>query len=643
MEYYGYAGSVLKVNLSNGDIRREPLDTSLARQFIGGPGIGLRLLLDTLRPNIDPLSAENVLVFGTGPLNGTLIPGSGKCYLSTKYAMPASGDGKKYFISSSMFGSNHFGTMMKNAGYDHIVITGRAEKPSYLKVTDSDVEICDADDLWGKDVYETGRLLRERHQGKRGNCGTWVIGQAGENLVRFALGWTDDWHNAGRFAGAVAGAKNLKAIVTLGAKGVRVADNKRFLKTVDNKRQEILSYPNHQVIGPLGSGRGGQLLAHTMTGIRGCSGGGCACKTIHEVKTGKYKGTSFGGSFPNLPRRFQTQFQLKDYLNNYGEAFTLVGTMNSYGLCSTTSRNMILFITDLYERGLLSQKDMGGLELKIGDIDYYLALIEKIVNRQDIGALMAEGWYPLCQRFGIDPASDYETGCAITKGIDLIVDARTWPSLYRQGTGFSPCMGLGSVVHAKSKHTHSATYWTRNEISFADVKKDAEKMGLTKEELDRIFTEDSFNTGRLEKHGGDAEATYNALGLCDTAVHWQYDQIRDIPWLAEVYSAATGFDITPRELLRAGERISNLEKLLNFREGFTREDDRIPPVYLQNTKIPLPAGEGDRYLADWFGRRLTQEDLEAILDDYYEERGWDIKKGIPTNEKLAELGLGEFA
>jgi len=240
---------------------------------------------------------------------------------------------------------------------------------------------------------------------------------------------------------------------------------------------------------------------------------------------------------------------------------------------------------------------------------------------------------------GVDPSTDYETGCAITKGIDLLVDARTWPSLYKQGTGFSPCMGLGSVVHAKSKHTHSATYWSRDERSLSDVRRDAEKMGLNNEEIHRVFTEETFDTGRLEKYGGEAETTYDALGICDTSIHWQYDPTRDIPWLSEAYSAATGLDITPRELLRAGERIFNLERLFNVREGFTREDDRIPPIYLQNTETPLPAREGERYLTDWFGKRLTREDFESILDAYYDERGWDLKTGIPTKDKVAELGL----
>ncbi|MFH1628261.1 MAG: aldehyde ferredoxin oxidoreductase C-terminal domain-containing protein [Pseudomonadota bacterium] len=639
MEYYGYSGRVLYVDLSTGNIRKEPLDMDLAHQFIGGPGVGLNLLLDVLKPNIDPLSPENALVFGTGPLLGTLVPGSGKCYLTTKYSIPASKDENKFFISASMFGGNRFGSMMKNAGYDHIVITGRAQRPSYLKVIDEDVEICDASHIWGKDVYEAGRILRDQHKGRTGRCGTFVIGPAGENLVRFSLGWTDDWYNAGRFAGAVAGAKNLKAIVTLGNKGIRIANRKRFMEVLEKKRQEILSHPDYRPTAPFGMGRTGKLLTDTFVGIKGCNGGMCACKSIHEVKDGPYKGEWFGGTFAGMPALIQMTLQIEDY----GAAFKLLGRMNRDGLCLSTSMNMLSFVTKLYERGVLSQKDMGGLELKVGDSDFYLALLEKIVHRQDIGDVMAEGWYPLCEKVGVDPSTDYETGCAITKGIDLLVDARIWPSLFKQGTGFSPCMGLGSVVHAKAKHTHSATYWSHDELSISEVRRDAEKMGLTNEEIHRVFTEDSFDTGRLEKYGGEAETTYNAIGICDTAVHWQYDPMRDIPWLSEAYSAATGLDITPRELLRAGERIFNLERLFNVREGFTREDDRIPPIYLQNMETPLPAREGERYLTDWFGRRLTREDLQGMLDAYYEERGWDIKTGIPTRDKLTELGLEEQA
>ncbi|MFC1916490.1 aldehyde ferredoxin oxidoreductase C-terminal domain-containing protein, partial [Chloroflexota bacterium] len=353
-------------------------------------------------------------------------------------------------------------------------------------------------------------------------------------------------------------------------------------------------------------------------------------------------------TYPGFAHYAHMKLQLKDFFKNYGETFTLLGRMNDYGLCLLTGVNMMLFVTKMYENGVLSREDTGGLELRTGDIDSYLALLEKIIHRQDIGALMAEGWHPLCERLGVNPETDPETECAITKGIDLIVDARSSPGFFgipstTGRAGFTPPTGLGSIVHPKAKHTHHGSYFPRYEVSFDYIKRDAELMGVTKEELNRIFTDHSFNTGRLEKYGGESEYTYNNLGICSSASQFLHHPLRDIPWLAELYSAATGFEITPRELLRAGERIVNVEKLLNVREGFTREDDMIPAVYLQNMEIPLQDSEGDRYLTDWFGRRLTREGIEGMLDSYYEERGWDIQKGVPTKKRLIELGLEEFA
>jgi len=638
--YFGYVGNILHVNLTNGRIKKEPLDIELAKKFIGGPGIGLSILHDLLKPGIDPHSPDNVMVFGTGPLLGTPVPGSGKCYLATKYAIPASKNENKFFVSHSVSGSKRFGMMMKNAGYDHVVITGRATKPCYLKVIDDDVEICDAHDIWGKDAYEAGRILRKKHRGRTGPCGTWVIGQAGENLVRPSLGYTDDWSNLGRFAASVAGSKNLKAIVTLGSKGIRVSNLKKFKEVNQRKKQEILDHPQFSYNRSMPSGRQGEILTETLIGERGCSGGiCCACKTIHKLKEGKYKGSWFGGTFRTSVFRIQMRLKLKDH----EESFKLLELMNKNGLCRITAMNMFWFLTNLYERGVLHREDVDGLELKSGNLDCYIALLEKMIKRKGIGDYMANGWQSLCEKVGVDASSDWDAGYPITKGVDVIVDCRVWPSLAGPSTSFCPAMGFSEIINPKTRHSHSHTYWPKETISFAEVKRDVEKMGITEEEMKRVFTENSFNTGRLERYGGDAEYTYDALGICDTAFHEEYDPMRDIPWLSEAYSAVTGFEITPRELLRAGERIWNLEKLLNVREGFTREDDVIPPLYIQNTEKPLhDAYEGDRYLKDWFGNRLSREALEQMVNDFYEERGWDVEKAIPSREKIVDLSLEDF-
>ena len=639
-EYFGYGGGILYVDLTNRRTWREPLDLELAEKFIGGPGIGLNILFDLLKPKIHPLSTENAMVFGTGPLIGTGILGSSKCYLNTKYAMPASRDGSKYFISTSMFGSNRFGQMMKNAGYDHIVITGRSEKPCYLKVIDDDVEICDASDLWGKDLYTVGDILRQRHSGKKGPCGTWVIGPAGENQVAFALGFADDFFNAGRFAAPVAGSKNLKAIVTMGSKGIRIANPMKHRELNIKKRAECKSHPNYFKFMPFGKGFLGKVLGETLVKYVCCSGGACGCKSIHRINSGPYEGSWIGGIFPSFPALVYMELDIPGGQESLDVGFKFVEMASKYGLCASSILNVFRYIKILCRRGVIKSEDMGGLEFKDGDINFYLTLLDKITKREDIGAIMAEGWYPMSEKLGVDAASDWEAGAPITKGIDPMVDARVWPSLFMKvPNGFSPAMGLGPVLHAKGKQNHSHTYWSRQEVSFEMTKKDAELMGITQEEFNRIFTDHDFNTGIMLKYAEDAEDLYNILGLCDTCAHFSRDPLRDVPWLAEVYTAITGNLITPRELLKAGEIACNLEKMINVREGFNREDDQIPPLYIKNTEIPLKAREGDRYLNDWFGNRLTQADMEKMIDDYYIERGWDVKTGLPTKEKLVELGL----
>lgn len=644
MKSRGYAGEILFVDLSTRTWREEPLDTGLARKFIGGIGIGFRLLQDLLKAGVDPLSPENPVIIGLGPLGGTLTPGSGKCSLTMKYPIPAAAEGNKCFVSNATGGSRRFGVMMKNAGYDNMVITGRAEKPCYLLVRDEGVEFCDAEEIWGKDIHQTNELLVKKHGGRTGKCGVWAIGQAGENLVRISQATLDNLNSLGRNVGAVLGSKNLKAVVTLGSKGIGADDPGRFLEFYQEKRKQILAHPHYQPWPRLHGGMIREMFETTVINVKACTGCLGACRSSLQVKEGRFKGESFQGGDVSVPVDFGRRLRIEDY----GAMYKLIDLMNRYGLCMLTTLRMIYFVTRMYERGVISSSDTGGLKLRVGDVDAYISLVHKIVNKQDIGAAMAEGWHHLSRTVGVDASAEFKDGCSIVKGVDTLTDSRFWPS------HFSPSMGVCNIVHSKGKHAHGATYWPAgpdlsketywpHELqSLEDVKRDTRRMGLSEEEMAGIFTENSFNSGRLAKHTQDAEYLYNALGVCDCVVHWECDPTRDVPWLAQLYCALTGFNIPPRELLRAGERIFNLERMLNIREGFTRNDDRIPEVWLENTTTPIRLRSGDRFLTDWFGNRLTKEDIEGVLDDYYEERGWDTELGRPTTKKLAELGLEEM-
>jgi len=607
LDYYGYVGKVLCVDLTSGKIETQQLDENVIKDFLGGWGINYRLEYDLLKPGTDPLSPDNPIIIGAGPLCGTLALGSGKVAATMKLPIRASKHEEKYIVATAVGGSNQFGIMMKNAGYDHIVITGRAKKPSYLKIVDDDIEICDAGDLWGKrDIYETSDELADRHRGKTGKAGTWVIGKAGENLLMASLGFVDGLHTMGRWGGAaVLGSKNLKAVVTLGTKGVKVADPKRFMALVDRKRKQIMSHPEFglppsesffetfNLCGiPLGkSPYPGDLFGKTMYASWGCPSCLGPCKTALKIKEGRFAGTTLK-TIPVVIYEAEKVGKLR--LPHYGEAVKLVDLMHRYGMCMFTGVRMLHFVTRLFERGVISAQDTGGLELRTGDIDSYIRLLEKWVDREGIGDYMAQGWFAISERVGVDAATDFEDGV---------------PEDIQQ--------------------------------SLSEVRRDlVEKTGLPEEETDRMFTANEFNYGMVLKHSEDAEAVFTSLGTC--AGGGPDDPGRDMPGLSEIYSAVTGFSATPKELRSKGERIRNMEALLNVREGIMGEDYEPPALWLEHTEKPIRVATGDLYATDWFGRRITKDEIYKWMRDYYTERGWDINNRIPTREKLRELGLEEF-
>jgi len=538
---------------------------------------------------------------------------------------------------------------MKNAGYDNIVITGRAKRPSYLKIIDDDIEICDASDLWGKrDVYETSDELANRHRGKTGKAGTWVIGKAGENLLMASHGFVDGAHTMGRWGGAaVLGSKNLKAVVTLGTKGVKVADPKRFMALVDRKRKQITSHPGFglspsksfmetfNVCGiPLEkSPYSGDLFGSTMYESHACSSCLSPCKTFHEIKEGRFAGATMKAPLIII---YEAEKAGRLRLPHYGEAMKLVDLMHRYGMCMFTGVRVLNFVTRLYERGVISIQDTGGLALRTGDIDAYIQLLEKWVNREGIGDYMAQGWFALSERLGVDAATDFEDGVPMVRGNEVLHDIR-W------GT-YGPAWMLAQVVRPKPQEVHHRTSLPAGEDvqrALSEVRRDSvEKGGLSEEEADRIFTADDFNVGRVLKHSEDAEVVCNSLGTCFGG--GPDDPGRDIPWLSEIYSAATGFSTTPKELRSKSEKLLNMEALLNVREGIMAEDYEPPTLWLEHTEKPIRVDKGDYYAVDWFGRRITKDEIYQWMRDYYTERGWDIKKRIPTREKLVELGLEEF-
>jgi len=633
MQYYGYAGKILYIDLTTGQYRTEPLDMSMAKKFIGGCGIGERLLYDILKPGIDPLSPGNPIIISAGPLIGTGVPGANKIQMLTKSTVTADRARPKYFVPRASGGSRLFGIMMKNAGYDQIVITGQAKKPVYLKILDDDVEICNADDLWGKrDIYETTNELTNRHKG----AGVIAIGRAGENMVPFALCWIDHISHIGRNGGAaIMGSKNLKAILIRGTKRVNVWNSQRLKMLTAKAIREAMKTPRYKMRQNIG--RAWNLPAEwanlypyrifddTLIGWSGCRGCVFACKDSHEIKDGEFAGGILKSRF------WYTLNGRRLGLKDYRHAMKLVEVCNRYGICYLTVTAMIRFITRLHERGLINRNAIDGLEPSAGDINTYLELVEKTVVRDGIGDSIARGWYALADKFGIDPNTDND-GDQIEKGCTVFFDARLSslnPATFAEIVNTKPGAELHPITIMPNLTIDSIREWCRG-------------LAMSTEEIGRTFVADDFNTGRLTKHIEDGECVYWALGTCTTWSYSSSPQVYSLSMLANLYSTVTGIDTTADELKRIGERIWNMGKMLNVREGFTRADDVLPGLWAKAIDEPIKTSKGDVYLKDYFGRLVTHASFEKMLDDYYDEHGWDIKSGIPTKHKLAELGLEEL-
>ena len=631
MKYYGFAGKVLYVDLTSGETRKEPLDPALIKKFIGGWGIGWHLMANNLKPGTPPLSPGNPIVINTGVFNGTPIPLSGKFQLVTKMSNPATQDMNKYTVAAGSSGSKRFAKMLKYSGYDHLVITGRAESPVYLKIIDDDVEICPAGDLWGKkDIYETSDEMSKRYKG----CGVIAIGKAGENLVNPSLIITDKRNTLARYGGATnMGYKNLKAVVTKGSKKPKFADRKKVLAMVKEDMAKATKVPDIlDMYANTSWGLSKAWKVHyppecyfdSLVGKYGCSSCPIGCRTVHEVKDGEFAGTIMQTSQFMLAPIYGRRLELTDYR----ESLKFMDVCNRLGVCFTTAAAMVKFLTRLYERGEIDETKTNGMKLKMGDVHSYITLVEMMAERKGIGNAMADGWFTLSREVGVNAWEDPD-GDSITKGTSCLFDGRMTPL---DGTRFE------NVVNPRGgHHLHPNTYLPMQNIE--QIAKDYKRHGTPPETMKRAFKETNFDVGKVHMHLEDWEAIEFSLGVCCTLSIFGINNLYN---LTEYYNALTGADFTPEEMKKAAERAWNLYKMLNVREGFDRKDDIVPELWRQTVENPIKTRGGEIRMRDYFGNPLSLDDLETLKDDYYEERGWDIEKGVPTPEKIKDLGLEKY-
>ena len=602
--WHGYTGKILDVDLTSETLTQAELDPSLATNFMGGKGFGAKILFDQLPIDCDPLSAENMLVFATGPLTGTLAPSSGRFEVCTK--SPATG----LWLDANCGG--FFGPELKFAGYDMLIVRGKAASPVMIVIEDNRVELKAAVDLWGTDTLTTHQQIKDS-LGKEFRVA--CIGEAGEKGVVFA-GIISEYRALGRGgAGAVMGSKNLKAIAVRGTKGISLHAPDQFMVTCREAFNELANSPD------TGGGRqkyGTNVILSLMdeTGIhpvrnfqkgkfegasqvneeaietyyerdKACFGCPIYCSKIAEVKEGKYKGSftegpeyenvwAFGANCENVDIGAIIQ---AEYLCDY------------YGLDGITTGNVIGFLMECFERGALTEADIG-FPLEFGNDDAIIKAIHLIGRRKDAGRLWGEGVKKMGEQ--IKGAQQYAMH---VKGLEL-------PAYDPRGS-----TGMALAYATSDRGGCHLRSWPIGDELLA-----------TENRMDLSSTE--FKA-ELVKTQQDLFCMINCSGMCLFATF-----AVNLKQITPFLHSATGIDAfgSSDEIMRIGERVNNLVRLFNIREGLTRDLDTLPERFF---KEPLQEGPC----------RERVVELDQLLSEYYLVRGWD-ESGVPEKNKLKKLGIG---
>lgn len=626
------AGTILRVHLGSGRTRREPTAPYLD-DWLGGPGIAIKLLYDELRPWVTPYDPANKLILSAGPLVGTTAPGACKSNMST--LGPVTGGW------ASSCSDSYTGGELKCAGYDAVVIEGRAPAPVYLWIRDGQVEVRDAAFLWGKTTWETLATLRETLG--EPSLHALSIGPAGERLVRSACVIQDRGRAFGRCGiGAVMGAKNLKAIVVQGTGAVRVADPAGFMAAVTRVRgmfknsRTIESMRKYGTLGGLARKQETSSLAYKNFQELCLPEAMLAAidpvKTIEKYQTARqsYPGCAIGcsrhlhiteGPYAGL----RTESCQMEVLNGIQcklavweptFMFKANALCNQLGLDVDAAGGPIAWAMECWQRGLIDGGDTGGIALPWGDEAVILELIRKISYREGFGNLLAEGSARAAEILG--RGTGYYA--MHLKGQDLYEPLRG---------GLAWCLGTTTSTRGGG-HTTGTANDVRAGTNAAEIAKARAIFGI----------ENPY--GRLDYTGRTTLVLYfevlhrinNSLGVCHmNTIHWDIEHI-DLPQLAELCTLATGRPTTVADLRRVAMRQLNLEKAFNLRHTALGRRDDLPTA--RDLAEPIPSGP----LAGW---KMDEEGFQRMLDEYYGAHGWDRQTGYPTRETLTALGLANVA
>ena len=615
------------VDLTSKEVGFQTIPRKLRKLFLGGRGIDMYLLYNLIEPGIDPLGPENVLIVSAGLLTATPAPGASRTHIGGK--SPLTG-----LVGSTNMGG-FFAPELRFAGFDHLVIRGRSSVPVYLWVCNGDIEIRDASHLWGADTLETQALIRDDLDDE--DIKVMTIGVAGENLVKFANVRTGPKNSGGRTGmGAVMGSKNLKAIAVRGTLPIEIADPDKALQyhrelihlIHSTKLIEFASQYGTPFVYDVTNSTGlirtrnfqsnqfpdsedleCEAIKDYTAGVTSCFGCTVHCRHKYTLKEGPWKGQYAEGPEYTSQGAFGTEVG-NNNLHRLMEGNYLV---NKYGLDTLEVGGMISWAMELYEKGLLPEELAGGLNLEWGNMDGVLQLVEDIAFRKGLGDILAEGPKGAIERLG--PKTAYYN--IHIKGLsNLQSDERPTPSL---------ALGIATATRG-ADHLRSRPAIDLYHLPVKLLEKIYGRKGMTSD-----YREYSGKPWMIFWH----ECLYalvDALGICKIQTVFLSPNLPKWEEYSHLLEIITGMEYTPEELMEAGERIYNIERLFNIREGVSRKDDTLPDRYFQE---PTPAG-----LELVKGLVIDRVKFEQMLDEYYEIHGWD-KDGNPTPETLIRLGLDQ--
>ncbi|HAE41388.1 MAG TPA: aldehyde ferredoxin oxidoreductase, partial [Clostridiales bacterium] len=625
-----YSMHFIDVDLSNKRVDIKTFDEEICKAYLGGVGISSKIIYDEVPSGADPLGKENILCFSLGAFTGTGLPTA--CRVEASSKSPITG-----LIGTSNSG-NYWGAELAYAGYNGIIIRGKSQEPVYITIVNDQISIKDAGELWGLDSWETMSIIREEIRDN--NVQVASIGQAGENRVKFASiqnGPYDAWGRTG--LGAVMGSKNLKAIVVRGTGSVRPQKTKEFMKEVKTCSDAIMASPFYDAFKEYGTmlatipyynfgalpGRNfqigrpeGWMENRSRKVVKQYSNRGVACISCPiacahwvEVKDGKYKGLSL----KDMEVTPVIGFGAGCDINNIPAISKITELCQRYGLDMVSSASTIAFAMELFQRGLLKVEDIG-FDLKWGDEDAVIKLLKQIALREGIGDILAEGVKNASE---IIPKSKFYA--MHVKGLEIpMIDPRgrwsTW--------SFGNLTNIRGGDHLRNRNPVENLRLNQNRQpyiteAFEFDKTVYESLDMPDKIKDIIFDDDrkQVDIAQMSKWSEDLISVYNSVGLC---IRPPVLQSVGPSAIARLYSSFTGIDMTAEMIMKAGERIWNLQKLFNVREGEKPEDSSYPDRFYTESQADDTA---DR-------RVLDRESVNDVLKRYYVARGWDIYEGTPT-------------